>query len=286
MRQYADLHVHTNMSDGSDSVDEVLAHANENNVSFLSITDHNTLNAYSERTWDEAARFGIRLIPGVELDVIYKQKQYHLLAYGVDPQNRRLRDVCAHNADVQEEYNLSLLRYMEKDGLNVSEEDYNKYVVPQSRGGWKLINYLLDVGMTKTLLEGTKYYKQYGFDSNKIKFISLEEAVRVVKEASGVPVLAHPAEQIPYNPYGADHDGFWRSINDLLQTQIEGIECIHPLHGFTLQSQLISLCNEKGLFISGGTDYHGHFFNKQKQTIGGQMISSDIVKKLIETVGR
>lgn len=284
MKQYADLHVHTNMSDGSDTIGEVLARASDNNVSFLSITDHNTLAAYSADTWKEAERLGIRLIPGVELDVIHKEKQYHLLAYGIDLQNGRLLDICAYNAEVQEEYNLSLLRCMEKDGLAVSEEAYHKYIIPQSRGGWKLLNYLLDVGMTKTLLEGTRFYKQYGFDSNKIKFVSLEEAVRAVKEASGVPVLAHPGEQLPYNPYEACHDDFWLAVSGLLEAGIEGIECIHPLHGFGLQSELISLCDAKGLFISGGTDYHGNFFNKQKQTIGGQLIPFSTVKGLLDAV--
>lgn len=283
MKQYVDLHVHTNLSDGSDSVDEVLARASENNVSFLSITDHNTLDAYSKYTWKTAERLGVRLIPGVELDVVHKKRQYHLLAYGIDIQNRRLQDICAHNARVQEEYNLSLLRHMEEDGLGVSEEDYNNYVVPQGRGGWKLLNYLLDVGRTRTMLEGTKYYKEYGFDSNNIAFTRLEEAVRAVKEASGIPVLAHPAEQIPYNPYDAHHEDFWSVLDDLLEAKIEGIECIHPLHGFGLQNDLISLCRKKGLFISGGTDYHGNFFNKQKQTVGGQLIPLDIVQKLVDS---
>lgn len=138
--------------------------------------------------------------------------------------------------------------------------------------------------MTKSLLEGIKYYNQYGFNSNSIKFVSLEEAIRIVKEASGIPILAHPAEQIPYKQYDACHDDFWSALDNVLQVNIEGIECIHPLHGFGLQKELISLCNAKGLFVSGGTDYHGQFFNKQKQAVGGQFIASDIVKKLIDCV--
>ncbi len=284
MKRYADLHIHTNMSDGSDSVGEVLARAGGNGVSFLSITDHNTVSAYSEEAFRKADRMGVKLIPGVELDVIHEKKQYHLLAYGVDLQNSGLREVCAYNAGVQEEYNLSLLRRMEKDGVGVSEEEYHKYKMPLDRGGWKLLNYLLDTGVTGSLLEGVKFYGQYGFDSNQIAFVSLEEAVRVVKEASGIPVLAHPAEQIAYNQYDRRHDDFWSALDALLQAGVEGIECIHPLHGFGLQKELIALCHEKDLFISGGTDYHGQFFSKQKQTIGGQMVDADLVGRLLDLI--
>ena len=284
MKQYADLHVHTNLSDGSDTVAEVLALAQRNNVSVLSITDHNTVDAYSGGAREAAARAGLRLIPGVELDTIYQGRQYHMLAFGADVQNPRLRQACAHNAGAQEAYNLSLLRHMEADGLGVSEADYHQYAIPLGRGGWKLLNYLLDIGMTKSLLEGTKFYGQYGFHANTIDFLSLEEAVGVAKEAGGIPILAHPAEQIRYDPYAAQNDAFWSALDEVLQSGVEGVECIHPLHEFDLQRDLIALCQARGLFISGGTDYHGHFFNKQKQTVGGQFVAVDLVQRLIDSV--
>ncbi len=284
MEQFADLHVHTNLSDGSDSVHEVLALAARNNVEFLSVTDYNTVAAYTEDTFREADRLGVKLIPGVELDVIHEGKQYHMLGFGVDVKDKGLLDVCAHNADMQEVYNLELLRRMELDSLGVAEADYNGYEIPGGRGGWRLLNYLMDIGLTGSLLEGLKYYGQYGFKTNTIKFISLKEAIETVRGAGGVPILAHPGEQIPYNQYGGDNAGFWSELEGILQAGIEGVECIHPLHGFGLQRELLALCQERGLYISGGTDYHGSFFSKQKQVIGGQFVSLDSVSKLINHI--
>lgn len=281
MKPYADLHIHTSLSDGSALAGEAITAARDHDVSFISITDHNTVAAYSETTWQQAESAGVCLLPGVELDVIHQGKQYHLLGFGVDCQNSLLLETCAHNTQVQEAYNLSLLRQMEKDGLGVSEKAYHAYAIPQGRGGWKLLNYLLDAGMTNTLLEGTKFYGQYGFSPHTIGFVSLEETVRIVRQAGGVPILAHPAEQIPYNPYAPSQDAFWAALEELLQTGIEGVECIHPLHGFGLQAALLSFCHDRGLYISGGTDYHGAFFHKQKQVIGGQLIAADTVQKLI-----
>lgn len=285
MKRFADLHVHTCLSDGSDTVSEVLALASENNVSCISITDHNTVAAYTEDAFREADRLGVKLIPGVELDVIHEGKQYHMLGLGIDYKNGKLLEACAHNAEVQEDYNLRLLRLMERDGLGVSEADYHKYEIPAGRGGWKLLNYLMDIGSTKSLREGLKYYGQYGFDSNTIKFISLREAIDIVKSASGVPILAHPGENIRcYDQYSSDNSAFWSAVGRLLQTGLEGIECIHPLHGFGLQRELIALCRERGLYISGGTDYHGQFFSRQKQTIGGQFVSFDVSEKLLNRI--
>lgn len=189
MREYADLHVHTCLSDGSDTVREVLALASENNVSCISITDHNTVAAYTEAAFNEADRLGVKLIPGVELDVIHEGKQYHMLGLGIDYRNERLLEACAH-----------------------------------------------------------------------------------------------PAEQIPYDQYSPDNSAFWGGLERLLAAGLEGIECIHPLHGFGLQRELIALCRERGLCVSGGTDYHGQFFSKQKQTIGGQFVSFDVSEKLLNKI--
>lgn len=281
MKQYADLHVHTSFSDGSDSVSQALALAERNNVSLISITDHNSLVAYTDEAFQEGERLGVKLLPGVELDVIHEGKQYHMLGLGVDYKNGKLLEACAHNAGVQEQYNLDLLRLMEQDGLGVSEPDYHRYEIPAGRGGWKLLNYLLDTGVTQSLREGLKYYGQYGFKTNSIKFISLKEAIDTVRGAGGAAILAHPGEQIPYDQYASGSSPFWSELEGLLRAGLDGVECIHPLHGFGLQEELISLCHERGLFISGGTDYHGSFFSRQKQVIGGQFVPMELVSPVL-----
>lgn len=275
------MHIHTSCSDGSDTVEEIIQRACENNVSVISVTDHNTVRAYSEHAVLKMERAGLKLIPGVELDVIHEGRQYHLLGYGIDPEERGLLAACHHNSAVQEDSNLALLRKIAKEVSAVSEEDYQKYSIPKGRGGWKLLNYLLDIGVTRSLHEGLRFYGQHGVDSSKIEFVPMTEAVRIVKKAGGVPVLAHPGENIPYNHYDIRHDEFYRILESILLTGIEGVECIHPLHDFFLEKDLISLCKAKGLFVSGGSDYHGRFFSKQKEKLGGQFVLGETVKDLL-----
>lgn len=92
----------------------------------------------------------------------------------------------------------------------ISEDAYNAYKIPQDRGGWKLLNYLLDAGVTGTLLEGCKYYAKYHMNDEVIPFVSMGDAVQAIKKTHGVAILAHPGEQIDYNPYASDNDLFSR----------------------------------------------------------------------------
>ena len=282
---FVDLHIHTSASDGSDTVQEVLQRALENNVSVVSITDHNTIQAHRENAVSEAERMGIKIIPGVELDVIYKNRQYHLLGYGVDLENRKLIEICGYNAAVQERSNLMLLRKIANEIPEISEAAYEEYNIPKGRGGWKLLNYLLDLGVTSSLHEGLKFYGQHHVDSSKLPFVSMAEAVKVIKEAGGIPVLAHPGENIPYYHYERVHDDFYQTLEDILLSGIEGIECIHPLHDFYLEQDLISLCKARGLFITGGSDYHGRFVSRQKEKLGGQFVTGNTVKEFLSKIG-
>lgn len=281
---FADMHLHTNLSDGSDTVRQVLDRAHRNNVSMIAITDHNSLAAHQIIREMDPTDIPIRIFAGAEFDVIHDRRQYHLLGYGLDIDNRALLEMCEYNTTTQENYNQALLRELAKDVPEISEADYMEYEMPLGRGGWKLLNYLLDAGVTGSLLEGTKYYGQYGFDSNNIHFASLSEAVCTIKNASGIPILAHPAEQIPYHADGESRKAFYRAIESILQTGVRGIECIHPLHGFDLEGELISFCGDRGLYVSGGSDYHGSFFNKQKQKIGGQFVEVRTIHKMLEAL--
>lgn len=282
---FVDLHIHTSASDGSDTVQEVVRHAVENNVSVISVTDHNTIQAYRENVVLEAKRMGIKVIPGVELDTIYKGCQYHLLGYGIDTENRGLLEICRYNTSVQEESNLALLRKITEELPGLSEGAYKKYSIPKGRGGWKLLNYLLDMGITASLHEGLKFYGKYHVDSSKILFVPMAEAVKAIKEAGGIPVLAHPGENIPYCHYDSSHDDFYRILEEILLAGMEGIECIHPLHDFYLEQDLISLCSSRGLFITGGSDYHGRFFSRQKEKLGGQFVAGDMVREILTKTG-
>lgn len=279
---FVDLHVHTCHSDGSDTVEQVIRHARRNRGDVIAITDHNTLAAYQDAKISEVCSAGLTVIPGVEIDVNHNGRSHHLLGLGIDLENTELAAFCAYSAQKQEEYNVALLKLLERDIPGVSQKGYDRYEIPAGRGGWKLLNYLLDIGVTHSLREGLRFYGQYQFNVNDIPFPTLAEAVQAVKKASGVPIIAHPAYDIPYNPYEADHSLFWSALESVVETGIEGVECIHPVHGFALEQELIDFCKERNLLISGGSDYHGQFYSGGKTKLGGQFVDAKTVDKLLD----
>jgi predicted metal-dependent phosphoesterase TrpH len=275
---FVDFHIHSNFSDGSDTCLQILNKSMENGVSLISITDHNTVTSIKSMKQLANEHPAIIWIPGVELDAKFRDKGYHILGYGISD-NTNMSELCEYNQKVQEDYNSRLLECICKEDKRVSMGEYNTYKQPGSRGGWKLLNYLFDKEITGSLLEGTRYYGKYGFNTNSIEFASVNEACKVIRDSGGVPILAHPIENIPY--VGAEKS-FFNQITTLLNEGVEGVECIYPLHSELLEGDLVQFCLENNLYISGGTDYHGSFFNKQKQKIGGQFVKAEMVIKLLD----
>ncbi len=275
---FVDLHIHSNFSDGSDTCLQILKKSMENAVSLISITDHNTICSIKSMNQLVSEYPDIRSIQGVELDAKFRDKGYHILGYGISD-STNMSELCEYNRKVQEDFNSRLMVHICKEDKRVCMEEYDTYKQPGNRGGWKLLNYLFDKEITGSLLEGTKYYEKYGFDTNSIEFVSVSEACKVIRESGGVPILAHPIVNIPY--VGAERS-FYNQITLLLNEGVEGVECIYPLHSELFEEDLVQFCLENKLYISGGTDYHGSFFNKQKQKIGGQFVKAEKIIKLLD----
>ncbi len=273
---FVDLHIHSDFSDGSYTCGEIINSAKKHNVGVISITDHNSienLNVLDKINEDE-----LLIIPGVELDAIYNENNYHILGYGMDRNLDEFREVCMDNAQKQEYHNLLLLKKLCRDYKAISEEDYDSYHRPAHRGGWKLINYLFDKGITAGLYEGLSLYRKYGICSNQIPFLSVRDACNAIQKSGGIPILAHPVENIMESPLS---QGFVDELKALQRQGIKGIECFYPLHSEIEEQFLFSFCQTNHLYITGGSDFHGDFFNKQKQKVGSQFINLENINIFI-----
>ena len=93
MNGLIDLHIHTNKSDGEFSPIEILNFAKENNVKFLSLTDHDSLDAYTEDVFEKAKELDITLITGVEISTKIDKCGIHVLGYNVDINNVELNEM-------------------------------------------------------------------------------------------------------------------------------------------------------------------------------------------------
>lgn len=266
---FVDLHIHTYYSDGTMSVDEVVAKAKEKNVKIISITDHNRLDSW--QAFEKAAiREAIIPIKGVEINCKYEGQVLHLLAYGFKETPKLLELI--HRADQEmQKMSVDLVDRLSKENEKVSLEDYEGYSYNPSEGGWKGLHYLFDKGVTKKLFEGFKYYKAYGCDFNEYDFPALKELCEAIKNAGGYSVLAHPGEYYK----ALDTENLMKKLEELRGEGLQGIEAYYPTHSQMMTESCIAFCKENDLLITSGGDEHGEFGKHAKsieQTIGCMQI--------------
>ena len=270
---YADLHIHSCFSDGTQSPEEIVKTAKGKGISIISVCDHNSIGAY-ERLRPACDSEGLTLIQGVELDVVWEGRplhffgadNLHLLAYNFDPANNAMQDLIDNNQREYELAGIDMIKNMSKDYSNVSLEAYTAYVQPLGRGGWKSINYIYDLGICEDLLaDGMKYVKQY--TKRPKQFSSIRTACEIIQSAGGVPVLAHPGM-------------YWQEAEpaeiflELLNQGIGGLECYYPVHDEGFTAKCVEFCKEHNLCITCGCDSHGNF----AQDIRGVFCDIGVIK--------
>ena len=247
MTRGVDLHVHTNVSDSSLTVEEVILEAHENNVEILSITDHNAVDAYKQLVFPS----DVTIIPGIELTAMYgKDTQIHILGYGIDVNNEFL------NKKLQL-VQYSYLRAVQRMMLNINKEfdvDIQKELKKRSLKVKR--RNICAIMMELTSLKNKKdiYEKYLNYHNLNLKFtyLSVTDAISVILEAGGIPVLAHP------NRLRMPLDSIDNLLYDLKDMGLAGIEVYHPSQiGF--ESEFCRLAQKHSLFISGGSDNHGSY---------------------------
>lgn len=248
-----DLHIHTYFSDGTLSPTEVVQKAKLNGVGMLAITDHNRLDSWEE--FEEVAKEeGLVPIRGVEINAKYKDRIFHLLAYGFELTEELVGLINHADAEMQR-MSAELIEKLANSYAHVTVEDYEEYAYDRRKGGWKGIHYLLDRGLSEKLFEGFRYYKNYGCDFVFYDFPQLGQLCEAIKNAGGYSVLAHPG-----NYYGQlSHQSLVEQLEGLRLEGIDGVECYYPTHSELFAEVCANFCIEHDMIITSGSDEHGDF---------------------------
>lgn len=248
----ADLHNHTQYSDGSCTVSEVLQLAKARGLSAVSITDHDTFAGTAEAAALGKA-IGIGVIPGIEIssrDPVTGRK-VHILGYLCrDPEpvericRRTLRsrnEGSVRSAQILAElYRLPLSFLLARRGRSTSL--YKQH----------LMQALMDAGVTNEMF-GEVFHRLFsskgGLAFSKTEYPDAEEAIDAVHEAGGLAVLAHP------NAYHSED-----LLNELVRRgKLDGIEVFHPRNLPESIPLFEGLCREHRLLMTGGSDFHGSY---------------------------
>lgn len=252
--KFADLHVHSYYSDGTMSPKEILIEASRKGIGVLAITDHDILDG-SVEIMKFQDKYNIKCISGVEIDAIDNGVNYHILGYDVNIEDKKFCDFIKKNHIMLEEVNIKLIEKMQHDYENVSLSDYFNFTYDRRKGGWKLLHYFIEKGLTENLFGGFSLYAKYKHSYDCVQFPSIELACKHIHDAGGKAILAHPGKVIKET----NIDSFNNEVLRIINLGIDGIECYYPLHTKEITSACIEICEDRDLLITCGSDCHGEF---------------------------
>lgn len=264
-----DLHVHTSASDGTDAPAELVAKAREAGLLVVGIADHDCV-AGVHAAVEAGRRLGVQVVAGVELslanDPTHGAVEMHLLGYFIDPDHPALTATIRRMIEARIEQKLAIVRNLQRLGFDVPEEE----VLALAGGGVPGRMHIAQVAMRRNpehfpgpevlfreyISEGGKAYVPRSFQ------LHLEEGIRIIRQAGGLPVLAHPGAYTSV----ADIEGF---IREAAEMGLAGLEGPYPYdknrpffradNGELEQAvaRFTALARSLGLAVTGGSDYHG-----------------------------
>jgi 3',5'-nucleoside bisphosphate phosphatase len=250
---FADLHIHSLYSDGTNSPKELIEMAKRNGVRTLALSDHDTVDGISEAL-EAAAVSSIKVIPAVEISTSIGGVRIHILGYNIDCSNHNLIKYLKSMSIARTENTKGMLEKLNSLGMldyswtNVEKHNLSKSWICsldvfeamrldghfQHRSEWKDL-----------------YYKC--FSKNSPAYLNLEgftskSAIEIILEAGGVLVVAHP------KLIGDD-----TQLDNLVHYGLKGIEVYYPAHSESEILKYNNYASRNGLLVTGGTDWHGDF---------------------------
>lgn len=275
-----DLHVHTTASDSTASPAEAVRLAKEAGLSAIAITDHDTVSGYAEAA-EAGKKYGVEVVPGIEISTKYG-RAVHILGYYIDPDSDKLAPVLEWVVHDRDERNRKMAELMAADGLPVSyEEMHRRFGAVIGRPHFAEV--LVELGLAKDIRDAFDRYvekgQKYYLPRN---FLSIERSIEIIREAGGVPVLAHPFQ------YKLDDAGLRELIEHCMESGLQGMECRYSGDSVEQSKYLGCLAEKYGLIKTGGSDFHGD--NKRHISIGtgtGHLeVPYKYLEKLRQTAGR
>lgn len=276
----SDLHIHTNYSDGVFSPEKVVDAAIEANLDVIALTDHDNILSYkvAQGYIDKLDREGeksIKLIQGIEVNTLYQDYEIHILGYFMNPENSDFKELIKTQQNARVKQTKEIISLLDKkEGIKVKFEDIKSQVAEGgSIGRPHIAKAITNTGGTGSVMEA---YAKYINDSSgvyvKRKTVTPHDAVEIIYDAGGIPVIAHPH----------DLENAQELIKDLMHYGLRGIEAYHRKHSPAIVEYFSSMAEELGLIVTGGSDFHAPNVMNGQIILGKNFVPEWIYDKLIE----
>jgi predicted metal-dependent phosphoesterase TrpH len=265
--RYADLHVHTTFSDGTFSPAEAIRYAKSVGLSCVAICDHDSTSGIAPAI-EEGKRQSIEVVPAVELTVIMRGKELHVLGYFVLWKEKWFGEILKTIQRKRVIRMHKMLANLKKIGIDLDEKKVMSIAGEGSVSRLHLARAMLEAGVISSL--GEAFWKYIGDDKpcyEKDIGFGPKKSIDFILKAGGVPVWAHP--------HGVGRDEF---LPELVEYGLRGLEVYHSDHTPQVVSKYKRLATEYGLLVTGGSDCHG--LAKKKILMGSIKMPYEIVEEL------
>ncbi len=274
----ADFHVHTNYSDGIYSPEKIVDIALDAGLEAVALTDHDNILAYNvakNYLKEIGKEEQLEIIQGVEVNTLYKNYEVHILGYFMNPENEDFQNLLKVQQQARINQTLEIIDLLDKkEGIKISFESISAQVAEGgSIGRPHIAKAITSAGGTSSVIEA---YSKYINDNSPVyvqrKTVSPQDAVEIIYDAGGVPVIAHPH----------DIDIAESLIKDLMAYGLRGIEAYHRKHSPAVVEYFSSMAEKFGLIVTGGSDFHAPSLLNGQILLGKHFIPEWIYDKLIQ----
>ncbi len=265
--KFADLHLHTQFSDGTFTPEELVLRAQNCGLACIALTDHDTVEG-CDRAAAACAAAKMEFISGAELTAEFDDTEVHILGYFLDTENAVLLDRIAKFQSVRQNRINEMCAALNQLGIPLKSESVFALANCKSPGRPHVARALVKEKLIGNLDEAFEKYLKKGRPAwvPKTKMSALE-GVELIHQAGGLAVMAHP--------------GLNRTdeiIPDLVKAGLDGIECFHTKHSTVMAERYLEIAEKYNLLVTGGSDCHG--FSKNKPLIGTVKLPYAHVEKL------
>mgnify|MGYP001213409451 CR=1 FL=1 len=242
---FADLHIHSNCSDGLLSPVEIVEYCRQIGLRTIAITDHDSVMSVDElKAVDHA---DVEIIPAVEMSSNIGPLDIHILAYYIDCDNADLLAYLGRLREHRIERAKKIVERLSRDGIKIDFERMQENAKHSAMGRPHIAEALREQGYVQSIREAFVRFLSYHSPYYEPKMsVAPGDLLQKIRMWKGIPVIAHP---------GVYHD--MDLVAQLVEDGASGIEVWHPEHSLACQEELRDMASREGLLMTGGSDCHG-----------------------------
>lgn len=249
---------------------QVVELAKRNGLSAISITDHDTMDGFLMAR-EFADRCGMKLIPGVEITTDFKGRECHILAYDIDPDHVEFREMLRGQRGIRKTRADQIVGKLNKMGFDLDIAE----VKAESGTGTISRNHIAAALHRKRFVSTKReafdrFLNARGPAYVQNAYPSVSSIIKLIHDAGGVSILAHPGKYYIYE-----------DLKYFKDNGLDGIEYLHPSHTYDMQKKYQSYADNYGMLLTGGSDFHGSR-PYEEQHVGTICVSVERIDRILE----